>query len=199
MLVQEMNHMRTFSSLLLCVTLFFTTPPTESARTVDVAHSSLRIRVYKTGLFSAFGHNHEIEAPLEAGEVVESGNLSVALRVDARKLKVLDPEVGSDTRAQVQQTMQGPQVLDSVHFPEIRFESGKIEAKGENRWTVRGNLTLHGQSHPINFDVALSDRLYRGTATIKQTDFGITPVSVAGGSVKVKDDVKVEFGIALRN
>jgi len=112
---------------------------------------------------------------------------------------VLDPEVGSDTRAQVQQTMQDPQVLNSDHFPEIRFESTKIEAKGQNRWIVRGNLTLHGQSHHIIFDVALSDRLYRGTATIKQTDFGITPVSVAGGSVKVKDDVKVEFGIALRN
>jgi polyisoprenoid-binding protein YceI len=194
-----MNHMRTFSSLLLCTTLFFATPPTEGSRTVDVAHSSLRIRVYKSGLFSAFGHNHEIEAPLEAGEVVELGDLSVVLHVDARKLKVLDPEVGADTRAQVQQTMQGPEVLDSAHFPEIRFESVKIEAKGQNGWTVRGNLTLHGQSHPINFDVALSDGLYRGTATIKQTDFGITPVSVAGGSVKVKDDVKVEFGIALRN
>jgi hypothetical protein len=101
------------------------------------------------------------------------------------------------SRPQVQETMLGPQVLDSTRFPEIRFEAAKIEAKGENHWTVRGNLTLHGQSHPISFDVALADKLYRGTATIKQTDFGITPVTVAGGSVKVKDEVKAEFVIAL--
>jgi len=38
---------------------------------------------------------------------------------------------------------------------------------------------------------------YRGSATLKQTDFGITPVTVAGGTVKVKNEVKVEFDIAL--
>ena len=50
-------------------------------------------------------------------------------------------------------------MVDSAHFPDIRFESTKIEAKGQNRWTVRGNLTLHGQSHPIVFDVVLSETL----------------------------------------
>jgi hypothetical protein len=188
--------MKVLSILLLSVTLLFRPLPTESPRAVDTAHSALKIHVYKTGLFSAFGHNHEIEAPIEGGEVAESGNLSVALRVDARKLRVLDPE-DPKSRPQVQETMLGPQVLDSTRFPEIRFEAAKIEAKGENHWTVRGNLTLHGQSHPISFDVALADKLYRGTATIKQTDFGITPVTVAGGSVKVKDEVKAEFVIAL--
>jgi hypothetical protein len=188
--------MKVLSILLLSVTLLFRPLPTESPRAVDTAHSTLKIHVYKTGLFSAFGHNHEIEAPIEGGEVAESGNLSVALRVDARKLRVLDPE-DPKSRPQVQETMLGPQVLDSTRFPEIRFEAAKIEAKGENHWTVRGNLTLHGQSHPISFDVALADKLYRGTATIKQTDFGITPVTVAGGSVKVKDEVKAEFVIAL--
>jgi hypothetical protein len=33
--------------------------------------------------------------------------------------------------------------------------------------------------------------------TLKQTDFGITPVTVVGGTVKVKDEVKIEFEIAL--
>jgi hypothetical protein len=188
--------MKVLSILVLSVTVLLGPPPAETLRKVDVAHSTLTIHVYKTGLFSAFGHNHEISAPIEGGEVSEAGNLSLALRVDARKLKVLDPE-DPKSRAQVQETMQGPQVLDSIRFPEIRFASAKIEAKGENHWTVRGNLTLHGQNHPISFDVALADKLYRGTATIKQTDFGITPVTVAGGSVKVKDEVKVEFEIAL--
>jgi hypothetical protein len=30
---------------------------------------------------------------------------------------------------------------------------------------------------------------------LRQKDFGITPVSVAGGSIKVKDDVRVDFEI----
>ena len=62
---------------------------------------------------------------------------------------------------------------------------------------MRGNLTLHGQTRPVMVDVALRDGRHEGSARLKQRDFGITPVSIAGGTVKVKDEVKVEFGIAL--
>jgi hypothetical protein len=36
---------------------------------------------------------------------------------------------------------------------------------------------------------------YHGSAVLKQRDFGITPIRIAGGSVKVKDEVRVEFDI----
>src|SRR5215469_12915937 len=190
--------MNALNLLLLSITLPLQVPPTDGQKSVDVAHSTLRIHVAKTGLFSAFGHNHEVEAPIESGEIVESGKLSVSLRVDARKLKVLDPE-DPKSRPEVQETMLGPQVLDSTRYPEIRFESEKIEAKGPDHWVVTGWLTLHGQTHPIGFDVARADKVYRGSATIKQNEFGITPVSVGGESVKVKNEVKVEFTIGLKS
>ena len=167
------------------------------ARKIDAAHSTMMVRVFKSGFFSAFAHNHEIEAPLDSGEVNESGALSVELRVDARKLRVLDPEASADTRAQIQQTMEGPQVLDSGRFPEIHFQSTSVEPKGTNEWQVQGNLDLHGQTHPITVDVALRDGRYRGTVTLKQTAFGIKPVTIARGTVKVKDEIKVEFEIGL--
>jgi polyisoprenoid-binding protein YceI len=166
-------------------------------RLIDGAHSSLKVRVNKSGFFSAFAHNHEIEAPIESGEVAESGSLAVELRVDARKMRVLDPGASADTRAEVQKKMLGPQVLDTERFPEIHFQSTEVEAKGADHWLVHGTLDLHGQRHPVMVDVALKDGVYRGTASLKQTGFGITPVSVGGGTVKVKDEVKVEFEIAL--
>lgn len=167
-------------------------------RTIDSAHSSLKVRVSKSGFFSAFAHNHEIEAPIESGEVTESGSPSVKLRVNARKMSVLDPEASAETRAQIQKTMLGPQVLDTEHFPEIHFQSTEVEAKGTDHWLVHGTLDLHGQSHAVVVDVNLKDDgVYRGTASLKQTEFGIKPVTVAGGTVKVKDEIKVEFAIAL--
>jgi polyisoprenoid-binding protein YceI len=93
--------------------------------------------------------------------------------------------------------MQGIQVLDVAHFPEIRFQSTAVEAKGPDHWIVHGNLALHGKDRPIAVEVILKAGYYRGLATLKQTDFGITPVAVAGGTVKVKDEVKIEFEIAL--
>lgn len=167
------------------------------SRKVDGPHSTMTVRVYKSGFLSAFGHNHEIQALIQSGEVKESGSPSVELRVDARKLRVLDPEASDSTRAQVQETMMGAQVLEADRFPEIHFQSTGVDQKGTDHWIVHGNLALHGKDRPIAVEVTLKDQRYRGSATIKQTDFGITPVTVGGGTVKVKDEVKVEFDIAL--
>jgi hypothetical protein len=62
------------------------------ARPIDRAHSTMTVYVYKTGILAGLAHNHEIEAPIEWGEVKDSDILSVELRVDSAKLRVLDPE-----------------------------------------------------------------------------------------------------------
>ncbi len=165
-------------------------------RAIDAERSVLKVRVFKAGFFSAFGHEHEILAPIAAGGVDDSAQSSVAFRVDAAKLKVLDPGASADERAKVQQTME-TQVLDVAHFPEIRFQSSKVESKGAGRWEVQGDLTLHGQTRPIVVNVVQFPGEYRGSAAVKQSDFGITPITAGGGAVKVKDEVKVEFQIAL--
>ena len=167
------------------------------ARPIDRAHSTMTVYVYKTGILSGLAHNHEIEAPIEWGEVKDSEISSVELRVDSSKLRVLDPEVSDGTRATIQATMRSAEVLDVGRFPEIHFRSTGVETSGTDHWVIHGNLDFHGQTHPISFDVALKDGLYQGTAVLKQTGFGITPVKIAGGTVKVKDEVKVAFSIAL--
>jgi polyisoprenoid-binding protein YceI len=166
-------------------------------RPIDSAHSTMRVYVYKTGILSTLAHNHEIEAPIEWGEVKDSESLSVELRVDSSKLRVLDTEVSDSTRAKIQATMQSAEVLDVVHFPVIHFQSTGVEPSGADHWVIHGNLDLHGQHHPIAFDVTLKDGLYEGTTVLNQSGFGITPVRVAGGTVKVKDEIKVVFSIAL--
>ena len=170
--------------------------PSDS-RSIDTARSKITLHVFKSGLFSAFAHNHEIEAPIESGEVSESGSLLAELRIDARKLRVLDPEASVDIRAKIQQTMLGPQVLDTDRFPEIHFRSTAVEPKGTDHWLVRGDLDLHGQTRPLAMDVELKDGVYRGTAILKQTSFGIKPVAIAGGTVNVKNEVRIEFQIVL--
>ena len=186
-----------FITLTLWLPLTRLAAASSDAREVDSQHSTMTVHVYKSGFLSAFGHNHEIQAPIQSGRVKESGSQSVEMLVDSRKLRVLDPEASESTRAQIQETMLGSQVLDTDHFPQIHFQSTAVEPKGPGHWIVHGNLGLHGKDHPIAVEVTLKGEHYRGSATLKQTDFGITPVTVAGGTVKVKDEVKIEFEIAL--
>ena len=165
---------------------------------IDVKQSSFKISVFKSGFFSAFGHNHEIQAPISAGTVDQS-KPSVTLSVQSADLRVLDPEASPGTRADVQKTMLGPDALDTERFPQISFHSTSIEPAGTNLWNVRGDLALHGETKPLEVRVSLVDGHYRGVVTLKQRDFGIAPVSVAGGTVKVKNEVKVEFDIVVEH
>jgi polyisoprenoid-binding protein YceI len=160
-----------------------------------VNKSSLKIRVFKSGAFSAFAHEHEIQAPIDQGKIDSSASPSVQLRVDSRKMRVLDPETSADKRAQIQQTMEGATVLDVEHFPDISFRSTAITKTGEAHWEVHGTLSLHGKNQLVVVVVSSEAGHYRGSGSVKQSDFGITPISIAGGTVKVKDEVKIEFDI----
>ena len=164
------------------------------SKAIDVNKSSLKIRVFKSGAFSAFAHDHEIQAPIAEGKIDSSAN-SVQLRVDSSKMRVLDPEISADKRAEIQHTMQSAAVLDVEKFPEISYQSTTVTSRGENHWKVRGDLTLHGQKQAVAVQVSLQDGHYRGSASFKQSTFGITPISIAGGTVKVKDEIKIEFDI----
>ena len=62
--------------------------------------------------------------------------------------------------------------------------------------SVTGRLTIHGQTRSITFPVARVNGRYQGEVAIKQRDFGIEPIRIAGGAVKVKDEMKVQFDIA---
>lgn len=167
---------------------------TPAAKTIDSEKSVMTVRVLKTGFFSAFGHEHEISAPIQQGSFTE-GNPSVELTVDAHKLRVKDKDVSDKDRAEIQETMLGPKVLDSGKFQEIRFRSTQVDRLGEGKWMVHGDLTLRGQTRPVKVEVEGQNGHYRGSAEVKQKDFGITPVTAAGGAVKTKNELRVEFEI----
>jgi polyisoprenoid-binding protein YceI len=174
---------------------------------IDPARSTLEIDVYREGLLRAFGHDHLVTARDLSGAVqfdpnrVE--NSSVTLRVATKSLTVMDPGQSEKDRGQVQARMQGDGVLDVARYPEIIFQSNRLE-KAERQgdgWRIllAGTLEIHGVRKPAAFPVVvrlLPDALSaQGEVFLLQTAFGITPVKVAGGTVKVKDRLRVRFVI----
>jgi polyisoprenoid-binding protein YceI len=162
---------------------------------VDTQKSTLTIHVGKTGVFSGLGHEHEVSAPIHSGTADTGSHPAVEIRVNAREMRVTDKDCSDKDRAQVQETMLGPDVLDSEHHQEIVFKSTGAEPAGQGQWTLRGNLTLRGQTQPVTVHVRLKDGSYTGETTVKQTDFGIKPPGMAG--VRAKDEVKIEFDVRL--
>jgi polyisoprenoid-binding protein YceI len=162
---------------------------------VDAQKSTLTIHVGKTGAFSGFGHEHEVRALIHSGTAETGSHPAVEIHVDARQLRVIDKNASEKERAEVQKTMLGPEVLNSEQHQEIVFKSTAAEAAGQDRWTLRGNLTLRGQTRPVTVQVTLKDGHYTGEAAVKQTDFGIKPPGKAG--VRAKDEVKIVFDVRM--
>jgi len=176
--------------LLMAVSIVATAAETP----IDVEHSTIRIHVGKAGLLSSAGHEHWVAAPVADGTLQETPP-HITFRVEAVKMKVEeDKSLSAEKQAEVQRTMQ-TQVLESDKYPEITFRSTSIRETGGNTWEVLGDLTLHGQTRPVTAKVEKQQGSYVGRCQLKQTDFGIRPVRVAGGTVKVKDQLDIEFSI----
>jgi polyisoprenoid-binding protein YceI len=174
--------------------LLLATAVAAQAAGLDLASSKITIHVEKSGLFSGFAHNHSIAVPLASG-TLDPARRTIELKFRAADMNVLDPEAGASERAQIESTMKSEKVLDPAHYPEISFVSTSVQPTDATHFNVTGNLTLHGATRQITMPVSHTNGHYTGKASFKQTDYGITPVKIAGGAVKVKDVVEVEFEI----
>lgn len=164
------------------------------ASSVDPAHSSITVKVEKSGLFSAFAHNHTIQAPLASGDL-DSQKRTATLVFNTKEMRVVDEGVKDSEKAEIEQTMKSEKVLDAEKFPQIHFVSTAITRQDNARYQVKGDLTIHGATRPVEFPITLANNRYTGSVKLKQTDFGISPVSIAGGAIKVKDVIEVVFEI----
>jgi hypothetical protein len=126
--------------------------------------------VMNTSLFLGLGHEHEVRAPIHSGAAGTGSHPAVEIHVDARELRVIDKESEKD-RAEVQKTMLGPEVLDSEGHHEIVFKSTDPESASQGHWTLRGNLTLRGQTRRVTIQVT-SDAVQGGDPPSKHRHSG---------------------------
>lgn len=175
---------------------------------IDGRTSRFTVRAFASGMLAAMGHNPTIGIREFSGEMsfnpekAEAG--SFRLLVKAASLSVQD-DVSEKDRREIERLMN-QQVLETAKFPEIRYEASDITVTRVSEMlysaALNGDLTLHGvtRRQPINARVTLLGSMLRasGDFTLDQTDYNIKLVSVAGGVIKVKDELKFSFEIVAR-
>jgi polyisoprenoid-binding protein YceI len=136
-----------------------------------------------------------IRVPLLEGSF-EPAVPHLQLSIDARRMQVLEGGSSESERRAVQARMLGADVLDVEQFPWISFHSVAIE-RSDREWRLHGELGLHGQIHPAMVLVIPGHNRYKGSTTIRQSDYGIVPVTLAGDTVAVNDEVTIDFDIVI--
>ncbi len=175
------------------------TPVFADQRLVDLERSTVTVHVFKAGLFRALADDHVIQAALSDGSLDnDAATPHVQIVIDARQMRVLDPGLSAGDRQKVQTRMLGPEVLDVTRFPWISFHSLESRRLNAGRWEVKGELELHGHIRPTTVTVIEESGRYKGSATLRQSDFGIVPISIVGGTVKVKNEIRIDFDIVMR-
>lgn len=168
--------------------------------------SRVVIRVGKAGAFSFAGHPHTVVAPV-AGTVTldptDPSQSGVVVEIDTASLRVTGEGEPAQDVPEVQRVMLSDRVLDAGRYPKIAFRSRRVTASGragaQLKLSVEGDLSLHGvvRRCVVPIVVMLSDGSLtaEGTTTIRQSDFGIKPVTAAGGTVRVKDLLDITFNL----
>ena len=178
---------------------------------IDAARSQIRIEVGKTGMFGFAGHAHEVAATDVHGRVTldptDLQHASVWLELPSVALRVTGKGESPADAADVQKVMAGNQVLDVVHFATIVFSSRRVlvtaRAAGTADVVIEGDMTLRGTTRPMTIRASVvldagGQLTARGSFVLKQTDFGMVPVTAMGGTIRVKDELDVRFVLSTR-
>ncbi len=171
--------------------------PSTGTHTLGPDNATLTVRTKKGGAAAKAAHNLVIEVTAWRGTLELGPEGKVSLTADPRSMRVREGHggmmaLGDDDKANIEQTIDD-EVLKGTA---IAFESDSVKADGD-RLEVSGDLELGGRHAPIVFELSLADGRVAGTATVKQSDWGIKPYSALFGTLKVLDEVQVGIDGAL--
>ena len=155
-------------------------------------NASLHVETGRSGAAAKAGHDLIIdvsswEATLEVGD-----SSSLALSADPSSLRVREGKGGmqplkDDDKDDIHTTID----KDVLKKKAINFQSSSVEQAGEGL-KVSGDLEMGGKTKPVDFVVTGDGSSVSGSATVKQSDWGIKPYSALFGALKVNDEVTVE-------
>lgn len=187
------------------------------AKTYEIDTSASRVYI-KVGSASLLGHPHGVEGNLKAGKITFGGagemvfdmaSFSADTAAARKYVGLGDKKVTENEAKKVTTTMRSNEVLDVTQYPTATYQITSItpmdkQTLGEpGNYKLTGTFSLHGreQKVPITAKVEKGNKpgilIMSGTFSIKQTDYGITPFSAAGGLAKVADELQIYGELVL--
>jgi polyisoprenoid-binding protein YceI len=175
---------------------------------IDTRSSRFTVRAFATGILSAMGHDPTIGIRDFSGEMtfdpeqLKAGSFKLSIK--SSSLSVQD-DISDKDRREMERLMN-EQVLETSQFPLIAYEAPNISVTkmGDSLFSAKldGKLTFHGvaRSESITARVALMGSMIRasGEFSLSQSNYAIKPVSVAGGALKLRDEIKLSFEMVAR-
>jgi len=181
---------------------------------IDPDGSLVYALVYKSGVASAFAHDHVVEASQISGTAVLDPDHPAASRAkvsvsvaglypdddDLREKVGLPNTLNEGQRDTILDHIRSETQLWLEKYDYIGFSSTAFDGV-LGTVQVSGDLTLRGVTRPITvpLTIASEGEGYRanGSFRILQSDFGYQPYSGVLGTVRTKDEVEIVLDLKL--
>jgi polyisoprenoid-binding protein YceI len=187
-------------------------PVTPEAATVhyiiESKGSTFTVKAFAGGMLSALAHSPTIALADFEGEILLNPDAmeksSLRLVVHSASLTVTD-DITEKDRNEINRRMQD-EVLESDSFPDAVYECSNVSASktGEGQYwlALNGDLTLRGitRNQAVSARLSVNGATLRasGECAVRQSDYEIPPVTAIGGTIRLKDELKLAFNIFAR-
>ena len=161
----------------------------------DPGHSSVEFSIRHMGLATIRGRAAEVSAVLDATGAVPT----LSGTIETASITTHDEQRDGH--------LTSPDFFDAARNPQISFRSTAIDLDGD-RGTVRGELTIKGNTRPIELDAIVTghgedpwgnSRIGLDLAgVIDRTEFGVSwNAPLPGGGLLLADNVRLDASFSL--
>ena len=166
---------------------------------LDPAHSNAQFSVRHLGISNVQGEFTKLTGTVNLDDQ-DISKSTVTASIDVNSL---------DTRVQNRDNdLKSDHFFDTAKYPTITFQSTKIWSTGDGTAKMTGNLTLHGVTKEVTFDVTGPTKVIQvmgtrrgasATTKINRQDFGMVFMSNAmpGGDQMIGDTVTITLDIEM--
>ncbi|QHC26433.1 YceI family protein [Streptomyces sp. GS7] len=164
--------------------------------TIDPMHSTVGAVAQHLGISSVHGRFTEFSGRIDIAQDIEKS------RVEA-VIKAASIDTGNGMR---DGHLRNEDFLNVDVYPEITYRSTGLEPAGPDRWTVHGDLALHGVVRPVDLGLSYLGTgpdpwggvraAFRATAELRREDFKMNYNQVvAAGIAAIGTTLKVELDV----
>ncbi|MFZ3263855.1 MAG: YceI family protein [Terriglobales bacterium] len=165
---------------------------------IDAAHSVAEFKVKHMMISNVKGQFAVLEGVLALDEI-DVTNSHIEVSIDAASINTHD--------AQRDAHLKSADFFDVVKFPKLSFKSTDISRVGGGELAVAGDLTIHGVTRKVVFDVegptapakdpwGNNRRGLSATTKINRKDFGLTwNTALETGGILVGDEVTITLDV----
>jgi len=166
---------------------------------IDSAHSEIQFKVRHLMITNITGSFSKYDATMETNSP------------DFTDAKIsFEAEVSSISTGNQQRDghLLNNDFFDAEKYPKIKFESTSIEKKSDEKYLLKGNLTMRDITKPIELDVEYGGEAtdpwgqvkagFEITGKINRKDFGLTwNGTTEAGGIMLGDEVKLMMNIEM--